>query len=168
MALIGQVGFREKDLLKTVDNERTDDGSWSSYISSPCQPHGSGELVRNLLQIQPNFPTLGWLPILTHVCDISLFRRDLPIFQQISLFRISKFPYIYNVYISLFEINNFLLCLIILPISKSNLPIWLLRCITCMILIKKQKERKVPAKLLLYNWVLYSVLNAIIISYPKF
>ena len=34
--------------------------------------------------------------------------------------------------------------------------------------INKQKERKVPAKLLLYNWVLYSVLNAIIISYPKF
>ena len=117
-------GFREKDLLKSVDNERTDDGSWSSYISSPCQPHGSGELVRNLLQIQPNFPTLGWLPILTYVCDISLFRRDLPIFQQISLFRISKFPYtcIYNVYISLFEINNFLLCLIILPISKSKSP----------------------------------------------
>ena len=33
--------------------------------------------------------------------------------------------------------------------------------------INKQKERKVPAKLLLYNWVLYSVLNAIIISYPQ-
>ena len=134
-------GFREKDLLKSVDNERTDDGSWSSYISSPCQPHGSGELVRNLLQIQPNFPTLGWLPILTYVCDISLFRRDLPIFQQISLFRISKFPYIYNVYISLFEINNFLLCLIILPISKSKSP-YMASQMYHMYDINKETERK--------------------------
>ena len=63
-----------------------------------------------------------------HTCDISLFRRDLPIFEQISLFEISKFPYIsytspyFKFQISLFEIKNFLLCLIILPISKSKSP----------------------------------------------
>ena len=63
-----------------------------------------------------------------HTCDISLFRRDLPIFEQISLFGISKFPYItytspyFKFQISLFEIKNFLLCLIILPILKSKSP----------------------------------------------
>ena len=63
-----------------------------------------------------------------HTCDISLFRRDLPIFEQISLFGISKFPYItytspyFKFKISLFEIKNFLLCLIILPILKSKSP----------------------------------------------
>ena len=63
-----------------------------------------------------------------HTCDISLFWRDLPIFEQISLFRISKFPYItytspyFKFQISLFEIKNFLLCLIILPILKSKSP----------------------------------------------
>ena len=141
-------GFREKDLLKSVDNERTDDGSWSSYISSPCQPHGSGELVRNLLQIQPNFPTLGWLPILTYVCDISLFRRDLPISEGspyfsanllISNFKISL--YNVHVYISLFEINNFLLCLIILPISKSKYP-YIASQMYHMYDINKETERR--------------------------
>ena len=29
-----------------------------------------------------------------HTCDISLFRRDLPIFDKIFLFGISEFPYI--------------------------------------------------------------------------
>ena len=63
-----------------------------------------------------------------HTCDISLFRRDLPIFEHISLFGISKIPYItytspyFKFQISLFEIKNFLLCLIILPISKSKSP----------------------------------------------
>ena len=63
-----------------------------------------------------------------HTCDISLFRRDLPIFEQISLSGISKFPYItytspyFKFLISLFEIKNFLLCLIILPILKSKSP----------------------------------------------
>ena len=64
----------------------------------------------------------------SHTCDISLFRRNLPIFQQISLFEILKFPYItftspyFKFQIPLFEIKNFLLCLIILPISKSKSP----------------------------------------------
>ena len=66
--------------------------------------------------------------IYRHTCDISLFRRDLPIFEQISLFRISKFPYLtytspyFKFQISLFEIKNFLLCLIILPILESKSP----------------------------------------------
>ena len=63
-----------------------------------------------------------------HTCDISLFRRDLPIFEQTSLFGISKLPYItytspyFKFQISLFEIKNFLLCLIILPILKCKSP----------------------------------------------
>ena len=63
-----------------------------------------------------------------HTCDISLFRRDLPIFEQISLFGISEFPYIsytspyLEFQISLFKIKKFLLCLIILPILKSKTP----------------------------------------------
>ena len=64
----------------------------------------------------------------THTCDISLFWRVLPIFEQISLFGISNFPYkaytspCFKFQISLFEIKNFLLCLIILPILKSKSP----------------------------------------------
>ena len=64
----------------------------------------------------------------SHTCDNSLFQRDLPIFEQISLFGISKFPYItytspyFKFLISLFEIKNFLLLLIILPILKSKSP----------------------------------------------
>ena len=61
--------------------------------------------------------------------DISLFRRDLPIFKQISLLGISEFPYIsytspyLEFQISLFKIyKKFLLCLIILPILKSKSP----------------------------------------------
>ena len=63
-----------------------------------------------------------------HTCDISLFRRDLPIFEQISLFGMSKLPYItytspyFKFQISLFGFKNFLLCLIILPILKSKSP----------------------------------------------
>ena len=63
-----------------------------------------------------------------HTCDISLFRRDLPILEQISLFRISEFPYIFytspylEFQISLPKSKNFLLCLIILPIWKGKSP----------------------------------------------
>ena len=59
---------------------------------------------------------------------ISLFQRDLPIFEQISLFGISEFPYIsytspyLEFQISLFKIKKLLLCLIILPILKSKSP----------------------------------------------
>ena len=66
--------------------------------------------------------------LIRHTCDISLFRRDLPIFEQISQTGISKFTYItytspyFKVQISLFEINYFLLFLIILPISKNKSP----------------------------------------------
>ena len=63
---------------------------------------------------------------LRHACDISLFRRNLPIFEQISLFGISEFTYIsytspyLEFQISLFKINKYLLCLIIHAILKSK------------------------------------------------
>ena len=165
MALIGHVGSEKKIFWKvwTTNGRTTDHGH---PISSPCQPHGSGELIRNLLQVQPNFPTLGLVTYI-NICMWYLpILEGSPYFSAnllISNFKIS----LYNVYISLFEINNFLFCLIILPISKSKSP-YMASQMYHMYDINKQKERKVPAKLLLYNWVLYSVLNAIIISYPKF
>ena len=64
----------------------------------------------------------------THTCDISLIRRDLPTFDKIFLCGISEFPYISYIspylefWIVLFEIKNFILCLIILPIWKGKSP----------------------------------------------
>ena len=89
--------------------------------------------IDEIRQRQICFPLRSILPYfrcttVKLACDISLFRMDLPIFEQISLFGISKFPYItytspyFKFLISLFEIKNFLLCLIILPISKSKSP----------------------------------------------
>ena len=89
-----------------------------------------------------------------HTCDIPLFHRDLPIFEQISLFGISKFPYItytspyFKFQISLFEIKN-LLCLVILPILKSKSPylasqmyIWVLHlsAVTFILFIKARNK----------------------------
>ena len=65
---------------------------------------------------------------LSHTCDVSLFRRGLPVLDKISLFGISEFSYMsytsryFEFWISLLQVKKFLLCLSILPIWKRKSP----------------------------------------------
>ena len=45
MALIGQAVSEEKIFEIVMDNGPTDVGAWYT-ISSPCEPNGSGELIK--------------------------------------------------------------------------------------------------------------------------